>query len=206
MRAARLRSLDTTLTGFTNTTSSTARSFGRAPRRFRRRGRNHWPGTPANAAGVLTLYPDATQLLAGHLDAQIKALFAGAPADSAVTAYAEADGGNQQFTKIGISNARMMQVHARMHALFVGTPVKYGSVVCGEGAPSQSYIYPEGDFTGINLYDSGRDPMVEMDDFLKITRAATGKTNPTIMVAETNTNKPDHRSDWFMRMWVWCKN
>lgn len=165
-----------------------------------------WPVPPSGTVGFYTLYPNADKLLSGQLDTQIRAFLKDAAPWSSLTAYAEADGGGEQFKAVGIDHAKMMQIHAHMHRLTVGTNVRYGPVLCGFGTTSVSYSPPGMDFYGIDIYDWGRDPILDMDRFLANCRVASGQPSPVLAVAETNTSKPAKRPEWFKQIFTWGKN
>jgi hypothetical protein len=169
-----------------------------------------WGPPPAyapNAVWCLTLYPNADQLLTGQLDAQIKTFVNSAPAGklSFLTAYAEADGSNEQWKPVGIDHAKMMAIHAKMYQLCFGTNVRYGIVVCGTGATSKAYMQAPCSWLGLDIYQWG-DPFAMLDQFLANAQAASGYPKPSLMIAETNTNVPALRPEWFLKVFTWLKN
>lgn len=178
---------------------------------------SQWPSAPSiapNAHWILTVYPNPDRLLSGQMDNQIKAFIANAPALSYLTAYAEPDcpwtspSGvryAEQWTAVGISRAKMAQIHAKMHSLCSGTNVRYGIIACGFGATAQAYLSGAKDYCGIDIYDWA-DPMTNMDNFLKISQAASGYEKPSLMVSETNTNVVAKRPEWFTKIFAWLKN
>ena len=117
-----------------------------------------WPTLPAGKVGFYTIYPNPTQLLAGDLDAQLKAFIGSAPEQGGVlTAYAEADasyGEGGQFAAVGLTQATLCRVHAHLQALCKGTRVKYGAVFCGVGPESVAFAIPGLDFYALDWYDT----------------------------------------------------
>ena len=105
-----------------------------------------WPTTPAGVTGFYTIYPNPGQLLAGQLDQALRAFIDSAPTQGGVlTAYAEADGdaaNGGQFAPLGLTRARLLQVHAHLQALCRGSRVKYGAVICGTGLDQVLFCPP----------------------------------------------------------------
>jgi len=115
-----------------------------------------WPSLPAGVAGFYTLYPDPDELLAGKLDGRLQAFLAGAQPGSMLTTFAEADtdaSAGGQFAPLGLTAAKLRDVHARMQALCANAHVRYGSVTCGYSASSLGWSARGLDFYGLDIYE-----------------------------------------------------
>ena len=115
-----------------------------------------WPSLPGGVAGFYTLYPDPDELLAGKLDGRLQAFLAGAQPGSMLTTFAEADtdaSAGGQFAPLGLTAAKLRDVHARMQALCANAHVRYGSVTCGYSASSLGWSARGLDFYGLDIYE-----------------------------------------------------
>jgi hypothetical protein len=166
-----------------------------------------WPVLPVNVRGFYTIYPNPDKLLAGELDAQLKALINSAPAWGGVlTAYAEADGGSPagQFAPLGLTQAKLHQVHAWMQKLCRGTRVRYGSVMCGCSPANAAFAIPGLDFYALDWYDTWSPPLfTALNDW----RHAVGQVQPypVLAIAETNSSSPARRPWWFSSVYAWLQ-
>jgi hypothetical protein len=122
-----------------------------------------WPTTPAGVTGFYTIYPNPDQLLAGQLDDTLRAFIGSAPPQGGVlTAYAEADGdapNGGQFAPLGLTKAKLAQVHDYLQALCRGSRVRYGAVVCGTGLDQVLFCPPGLDFYALDWYDNWNPPL-----------------------------------------------
>jgi hypothetical protein len=167
-----------------------------------------WPALPAGKTGFYTIYPNPTQLLAGQLDAQLRAFIDSAPAQGGVlTAYAEADaspGAGGQFAPLGLTQAILGQVHAHLQALCRGSRVKYGAVFCGVTPESVAFAIPGLDFYALDWYDTWKPPLFEALNQWQSSVSAI-QPSPVLAIAETNSNVPARRPYWFSAVFGWLK-
>jgi hypothetical protein len=166
-----------------------------------------WPSLPAGVAGFYTLYPNPDELLAGKLDEKLQAYLAGAQPGSMLTTYAEADadastGG--QFAPLGLTAAKLRDVHARMQALCANAHVRYGSVACGYGAPALGWSARGLDFYGLDIYEPCRPGIMNALNQWR-TNVSAFQPDPVLCIAETNTSTPARRPFWFSAIFGWLK-
>jgi hypothetical protein len=168
-----------------------------------------WPTLPAGKVGFYTIYPNPTQLLAGELDTQLKAFIGSVPAQGGVlTAYAEADadyGKGGQFAPAGLTQDLLYQVHAHLHNLCKGTPVKYGAVFCGVTQQNVAFAIPGLDFYALDWYDSWTPVLFEgLNEWAE--NVAALQPYPVLAIAETNSNVEARRPFWFSSVYGWLRS
>lgn len=172
-----------------------------------------WPGQPGSVT-VVSLRPHPGDLLAGHLDEQIKALLAVAPARAHLTVWHEA--GTLDYPDF-ITPESVRQMHVKMHVLCAPTAVRYGCIIAGYPAHLQQWIpkarYPM-DWYGIDVYMTGfmtrPDGTVDherlkhtLDNMLEVARQRSSRRWPHIDVPETNSPVPASRAEWFTAVADW---
>lgn len=166
-----------------------------------------WPSLPAGVAGFYTLYPNPDELLAGKLDGSLQAYLAGAQPGSMLTAYAEADGdpaAGGQFASLGLTRAKLRDVHAHMQALCANTHVRYGAVACGYNASALDWSAPGLDFYGLDIYEPcGPGIMNALNEWRA--NVSAFQPDPVLCIAETNTSTPARRPFWFSVIFGWLK-
>jgi hypothetical protein len=168
-----------------------------------------WPATPANVRGFYTIYPNPDELLAGKLDARLRSMIDSAPAwGGALTAYAEADadaskGG--QFAPLGLTQAKLHQVHQHVQSLCHGSRVKYGAVMCGVTSVNAAFSVPGLDFYGLDWYDTWTPALFHA---LSEWRSSIQhvQESPVLAIAETNSNQSARRPWWFSSVYAWLQS
>jgi len=166
-----------------------------------------WPSLPAGVAGFYTLYPNPDELLAGKLDGRLRAYLAGAQPGSMLTAYAEADGDRPaggNFAALGLTQAKLRDVHAHMQALCADTQVRYGSVTCGFDAAAPGWSAPGLDFYGLDIYEPCPPGIMNALNEWRANVSAL-QPDPVLCIAETNTAAPARRPFWFSAIFGWLK-
>ena len=153
-----------------------------------------WPATPAGVTGFYTIYPNPDRLLAGQLDEALRVFIGSAPPQGGVlTAYAEADGdaaNGGQFAPLGLTRAKLLQVHAHLQALCRGSRVKYGAVVCGTGLDQVLFCPPGLDFYALDWYDNWNPPLIRGLNAWRENLEQHVQESPVLAIAETNSNVP----------------
>jgi hypothetical protein len=166
-----------------------------------------WPTTPAGVTGFYTIYPNPDQLLAGQLDETLCAFIGSAPSQGGVlTAYAEADGDaaqSGQFAPLGLTKAKLLQVHTYLLALCRGSRVKYGAVICGTGLDQVLFCPPGLDFYALDWYDNWNPPPIRALNAWRENLEQHVQKSPMLAIAETNSNVPAHRPSWFATVYGW---
>jgi hypothetical protein len=166
-----------------------------------------WPTTPAGVTGFYTIYPNPDQLLAGQLDETLRAFIGSAPPQGGVlTGYAEADGdvaNGGQFASLGLTKAKLLQVHAHLQALCRGSRVKYGAVVCGTGLDQVLFCPPGLDFYALDWYDNWNPPLIRALNAWRENLVQHVQESPVLAIAETNSNVPAQRPSWFATVYGW---
>jgi hypothetical protein len=167
-----------------------------------------WPTLPAGKVGFYTIYPNPTHLLAGQLDAQLKAFIGSAPIQGGVlTAYAEADASPSeggQFATVGLTQELVHRVHAHLQALCRGSRVKYGAVFCGVSKESVAFAISGLDFYGLDWYDTWQPPLFEALNQWQLNVSAI-QPSPVLAISETNSNVSARRPYWFSAVFGWLK-
>jgi len=167
-----------------------------------------WPALPAGKVGFYTIYPNPDKLLAGELDASLKALIGSAPTQGGVlTAYAEADASPNtggQFAPLGLTQAKLHQVHTHLQALCRGSRVKYGAVFCGVSPANVAFGIPGLDFYALDWYDTWQPPLFEALNQWRHNVSAI-QPSPVLAISETNSNVPARRPYWFSAVFGWLK-
>jgi hypothetical protein len=166
-----------------------------------------WPSLPAGVAGFYTLYPNPDELLAGKLDEKLQAYLAGAQPGSMLTTFAEADAdasAGGQFAPLGLAQAKLRDVHARMHALCANAHVRYGSVACGYNASSLGWSAPGLHFYGLDIYEPCPPGIMNaLNEWRE--NVSAFQPDPRLCIAETNTSTPARRPFWFSAIFGWLK-
>lgn len=174
-----------------------------------------WPTRAVGAWVTLSLRPNPADLLSGKLDAQLKALFASAPAHSEVTFWHENEPGDPLQYARSINNARTNVAMLKYgENLVKGTAVKFGQIICAPANQMQKWIAPGLDWYGIDLFAN---PNYEnpdgtlskakiwkrMNNNEAVFRAKTGRRWPAIRFDESNARRDWHRKNWFTYLFEW---
>jgi hypothetical protein len=181
-----------------------------------------WPGTQAGTDNwwpgqhvIYSLRPSPDDVLAGHLDVQIKALVAQAPPGSFLTIWHEA--GTLDYP--GLVDWKLRQAHVHMHELCKGSPVAYGVIICGPPAEKFAWVpmpdYPM-DWYGVDIYDGPHYRLEDgslcltklygrLDEFLAMARERSGQRWPVLTVPETNSSVQARRPEWFTAVTDWVR-
>ena len=174
-----------------------------------------WPTRAAGAWVTLSLRPNPADLLSGKLDAQLKALFASAPAHSEVTFWHENEPGNPLSYPRSVNNARTNVAMLKYgEKLVKGTKLKFGQIICAPANRMQNWIAPGLDWYGIDLFANpnyeNRDRTLSkakiwtrMDNNEAVFRAKTGRRWPAIRFDESNARRDWHRKNWFTYLVEW---
>jgi hypothetical protein len=176
-----------------------------------------WPAKESvpDARATLSIRPVPDDLLAGRLDAPLKALIAAAPPGVKLSAWHEASNldGYPDFVNAGSMSA----VHQYLQGLCRGSDVRYGSIICAVPSATKAWMGTSLDWYGLDIYDFGeaqfRDGQnggisrtklfARLDDMLGTCRELTGRDSPEIDICETNSPRPEHRADWFGLLAEW---
>jgi hypothetical protein len=114
-----------------------------------------WPAKESvpEARVTLSIRPVPADLLAGRLDAQMKALIAAAPPGVKLSAWHEASNlpGYPDFVSAGSMSA----VHEYMQELCRGSNVRYGSIICAVPSATKEWMGTNLDWYGLDIYDFG---------------------------------------------------
>jgi len=185
-----------------------------------------WPGTQEGSAGnfwpgqrvIYSVRPDPTELIAGNLDAQVRALVATAPPGACLTSYHEAGALDHGQAYSSVSHQAMRDVHIRMHDLCQGSNVAYGTITCGP--PAQMYRWVPGpgypmDWYGVDIWDGpnwradASAPLnvpalhARLDQNLQYAQNGSGQAHPVLHVPETNSQYPAKRAEWLECIAEW---
>ncbi|SRR6266702_362781 len=156
-----------------------------------------WPVMPTGQACHWSIYPKHDDLLAGTLDAQIKAALHDAPPGSLLTAWHEPELHSGRAT--GPTMSELADIHNYLFAL---THATTGNVLVGPVITAHAdagWCVKDMDFYGVDSYDWAgfADPVKELSDW-----SARMPPGPRV-VAETNTFKPEKRPAWFTGIYQW---
>lgn len=174
-----------------------------------------WPTWAKGAWVTLSLRPKPADLLSGRLNAQLKALFASAPAHSEVTFWHENEPGNPLKYSASVNRARTNVAMLRYgEKLVKGTKVKFGQIICAPANQMQKWIAPRLDWYGIDLFAnpnyenpdgtlSKAKIWVRMNNNEAVFRAKTGRRWPAVRIDESNARRDWHRKSWFTYLAEW---
>ncbi len=174
-----------------------------------------WPTRAKGAWVTLSLRPNPSDLLSGKLNAQLKALFASAPAHSEVTFWHENEPGNPLKYARSVNNARANVAMLKYgEKLVKGTKVRFGQIICAPANRMQNWIAPGLDWYGIDLFAnpnyenqdgtlSKAKIWVRMNNNEAVFRAKTGRRWPSIRFDESNARRDVHRKNWFTYLAEW---
>lgn len=173
-----------------------------------------WPIVEGSSA-VLSIRPLPTDLLAGKLDAQIRALLTTAPPDSALNTWHEA-GNLADYNALGyITPETMTRVHLYMQNLCKGTSVSYGAILCMPPTSMPPWMPGGLDWYGLDIYDWPQfrlpDGAIDihgrlerrLDLWLQVIRQVSGQKSPHLNICETNSNRLLYRAQWFTAVGQW---
>ena len=176
-----------------------------------------WPAKESvpDAPVTLSIRPVPADLLAGRLDAQLKALIAAAPPGVKLSAWHEAS--NLPGYPDWVTADSMSAVHAYMQELCRGSNVRYGSIICAVPSETKAWMGTGLDWYGLDIYDFGegqfRHPFTggisraklfaRLDDMLDTCRELTRRDAPEIDICETNNPRREHRAEWFTLLAEW---
>jgi hypothetical protein len=176
-----------------------------------------WPAKESvpDASVTLSIRPVPADLLAGRLDAQLKAFIASAPPGVKLSAWHEASNlpGYPDYVGAGSMSA----VHEYMQELCRGSNVRYGSIICAVPSATKAWMGTNLDWYGLDIYDFGEGQFrngwngeisrtklfARLDDMLDTCRELTGRDSPEIDICETNSPRPGYRADWFALLAEW---
>lgn len=176
-----------------------------------------WPAKDnvPDARVTLSIRPVPADLLAGKLDAQLKALIASAPPGVKLSAWHEAS--NLPGYPDYLSEGGMSAVHEYMQELCRGSNVRYGSIICAVPSAAKAWMGTNLDWYGLDIYDfdegqfrnrwdggiSRTKLFTRLDDMLDTCRDLSGRDWPEIDICETNSPRPAYRPDWFALLAEW---
>jgi hypothetical protein len=175
-----------------------------------------WPSKASvpEAKVTLSIRPVPDDLLAGRLDAQLKAFIASAPPGVKLSAWHEAS--NLDGYPDYVNSASMSAVHGYMQELCRGSNARYGSIICAVPSATKDWMGANLDWYGLDIYDFGegqfrnwegriskRKLFARLDDMLDTCRELTGEDSPEIDICETNSPRPKHRAEWFTLLAEW---
>jgi hypothetical protein len=170
------------------------------------------PGTLASTA-VVSIRPVPADLLAGRLDAPIRAFLRSAPPGSDLTAWHEA--GNLPGYPAYITAPAMRAVHAHLHRLCRGTNVRYGPILCMPPSSMRPWLIPGLDWYGLDIYDwpefhfrhgpldIGGKLYPRLAQWRAVIQQVTGTHSPVLSICETNSGYASHRPKWFTAVARW---
>jgi hypothetical protein len=176
-----------------------------------------WPSKTSvpDAKVTLSIRPVPEDLLAGRLDARLKAFIAAAPPGVKLSAWHEAS--NLPGYPSYLNPRTMSAVHAHMRELCRGSNVAYGSIICAVPSQTKAWMGAGLDWYGLDIYDFGEGQFrsawtakiskaklfARLDDMLDTCRMLSGSDSPEIDICETNSPRLPHRADWFALLAQW---
>jgi len=176
-----------------------------------------WPAKESvpDARVTLSIRPVPADLLAGRLDARLRAFIAAAPPGVKLSAWHEAS--NLDGYPDYVSAGTMSAVHEHMQELCRGSNVRYGSIICAVPSATKAWMGTGLDWYGLDIYDFGEGQFrtrpnggisrpklfARLDDMLDTCRELTGRDSPAIDICETNSPRPRYRADWFALLAEW---
>jgi hypothetical protein len=166
-----------------------------------------WPNTTTHM--TLSLRPEPSDLFAGKLDGQLKAVIDSAPAHSELTFWYQNTSNNPLHYPPDVNNARTsrrMQEYGLK--LCQGTNVLFGVITVGPAADQVNWMAPDLDWYGDDLYEFAnlRGPnntfskakvTARLHQNLHAWQKVTGREAPAIRICETNSPYDSHRSAFF---------
>jgi hypothetical protein len=147
--------------------------------------------------------------MSGSLDDKIHGLCASAPPHARITIYQENAGANPLHYPPSIHNAaHYVAMQARMKALCMDTPARFGVIIIAPFGSVLKWIYKGDDWFGYDFFAFDRylnpDGTVNTDavetrmtNNLRVLQKFTGRRYPPIVLAETNAAKDSQRKTWF---------
>ena len=172
-----------------------------------------WPSTRDARTTLVSFRPLPADLLAGRLDARIKAFLHTAPPGSDLTAWHEA--GNLPGYPSYITAPTMRAVHAHMHRLCRHTNVRYGPILCMHPLSMPPWMVPGLDWYGLDIYDwlEFRNPdgtlningalYPRLTQWRAVIQQLTKTLSPVLNICETNSNRVEYRPQWFTAVAHW---
>jgi len=172
-----------------------------------------WPSTRDARTTVVSIRPVPADLLAGRLDARIKAFLRTAPPGSDLTAWHEA--GNLPGYPSYLTAPTMRAVHAHMHRLCRHTNVRYGPILCMHPRDMPPWMIPGLDWYGLDIYDwpEFRHPdgtlningalYPRLDQWRATIGQLTKTRSPVLNICETNSSRVEYRPQWFTAVARW---
>jgi hypothetical protein len=172
-----------------------------------------WPSGPFPSTAMVSIRPIPADLLAGRLDARIRAFLRSAPPGSDLTAWHEA--GNLTDYPAYITPPAMRAVHAHMHRLCRGTHVRYGPILCMRPSSMPPWLIPGLDWYGLDIYDwpefhSRHGPLditgrlyPRLAQWRAMVQHVTRTRSPVLSICETNSGHASHRPKWFTALARW---
>lgn len=174
---------------------------------------SQWPSTRDARTTLVSFRPVPADLLAGRLDARIRAFLRTAPPGSDLTAWHEA--GNLAGYPSYITAPTMRAVHAHMHRLCRHTNVRYGPILCMHPLSMPPWMVPGLDWYGLDIYDwlefRHPDGTLNIDGALyprltqwrAVIQQLTNSRSPVLNICETNSNRVEYRPQWFTAVAHW---
>jgi len=172
-----------------------------------------WPLGPSVSRAMVSIRPVPSDLLAGRLDAQIRAFLASAPLGSDLTTWHEA--GNLTGYPAYITPATMRRVHAHMQRLCQRTNVRYGPILCMHPSSMPPWLVPGMDWYGLDIYDwpefhfphgpidvHGR-LYPRLNQWHAVVQQVSRRRHPVLSICETNSGHRSHRAKWFGALAHW---
>ena len=102
-----------------------------------------------------------------------------------------------QFAPLGLTEAKLLQVHAHLQALCRGGRVKYGAVVCGTSLDQVLFCPPGLDLFVLDWYDNWNPPLIRALDAWRENLLQHVQQSPVPAIAETTRTSPDaSRPSW----------
>jgi hypothetical protein len=172
-----------------------------------------WPSTGNARTTLVSIRPVPADLLAGRLDARIRAFVRTAPPGSDLNAWHEA--GNLAGYPSYITAPTMRAVHAHMHRLCRHTNVRYGPILCMPPRSMAPWMVPGLDWYGLDIYDwlEFRHPdgtlnihgalYPRLAQWRAVIQQFTGNPSPVLNICETNTPRLEYRAQWFTAVAGW---
>jgi hypothetical protein len=172
-----------------------------------------WPSTRDARTTLVSFRPLPADLLAGRLDARIKAFLHTAPPGSDLTAWHEA--GNLPGYPSYITAPTMRAVHAHMHRLCRHTHVRYGPILCMHPRSMPPWMVSGLDWYGLDIYDwlEFRNPdgtlningalYPRLTQWRAVIQQLTKTLSPVLNICETNSNRVEYRPQWFTAVAHW---
>lgn len=164
---------------------------------------------------TLSLRPNPSDLLAGLLDHELRAVIDSAPPHSELTFWHENTTGNPLGYPAYVNNARAaIRMQHYGHSLCQGTHVKFGVITVGPVTQQLDWLAPGLGWYGDDLYEfprlrnpdgtfSAAKIIARLNSNLHAWREASGQHSPAIRICETNSSLDSHRSRFFTTVAQW---